>query len=863
MIAVETTYNTQGWLSGISEPFTGATASQWTSYVYKTDGRIDRVSYPNGVIDTHSYNGNSSTVSSSTRVKKVTVTDGTGALISAADNGGTITYAYYASGNLKSITTPDGEEISMTYDEYGRQDLLTDPDAGTIDYGYNAFGELTAQTDAEGNDYTMQYDKLGRLDVKKLGTITVVDYTYDTAPNGIGLLASVTGNDNITYSYEYDNLSRLTKKTENIQGRSFDIETAYNSYSQVRQVIYPGTNRYTVDNQYQNGYLSTVKGTHLTTADIFTATAYNNRGQILNYSLGNGLATTRGYDDYGFPTTIQTPGIQNLEYNFNTLTGNLDWRKDHMHTLGGVSLQEDFTYDDLMKNRLETWQVGSGIQYTATYDANGNIGSKTGLGTFYYEGIQPHAVTGVDNTEGVINLDEQNVSYTSFNKVRTIREGDYKLEIFYGPDNRRKKTILYRNANSPIPLESTREVINWVVYKTKYFVGGIYEEEITDAIFDNIREINYVPGGDGLAAIFLKDLNQGEDLYYIHKDHLGSYQAISDESGALLEELSFDPWGNRRNPADWSFNNMPTDYLFDRGFTGHEHLDKFSLVNMNGRVYDPLLGRMLSPDNYIQAPDYTQNLNRYSYCFNNPLKYTDPTGNLGEGLLPWAYMLFGNYAINVADNVINKGMPFGKALRASTVSVSANYSPSMNTISNYQVDAYTSAAHLVEYARDLDQEINEIRSSYYAQSQGGGLPSIEGVTAPWNNEAIVEKYHQIMKYLDGTNQTVGYGVSLAGLAVEDIKFLETTGKITFFAGLGISALRTDWSSTQSVTEFGIGGGLSTWAYFCPWAIPFAGAYSATTIDKEYSKTLPKRAAEGYKSSNQQIRNHPYFKNLDW
>jgi hypothetical protein len=156
-----------------------------------------------------------------------------------------------------------------------------------------------------------------------------------------------------------------------------------------------------------------------------------------------------------------------------------------------------------------------------------------------------------------------------------------------------------------------------------------------------------------------------------------------------------------------------------------------------------------------------------------------------------------------------------------------------------------------------------LQQGYPAQSQGGGLPSIDGVTAPWNNEAIVEKYHQIMKYLDGTNQTVGYGVSLAGLAVEDIKFLETTGKITFFAGLGISALRTDWNSTQSVTEFGIGGGLSTWAYFSPWAIPFAGAYSVITIDKEYSKTLPQRAAKGYKLSNQQIRNHPYFKNLDW
>ncbi len=61
-------------------------------------------------------------------------------------------------------------------------------------------------------------------------------------------------------------------------------------------------------------------------------------------------------------------------------------------------------------------------------------------------------------------------------------------------------------------------------------------------------------------------------------------------------------------------------------FTGHEHLDDFDLINMNGRMYDPLLAMFLSPDNFIQSPGNTQNLNRYAYCLNNPLIYTDPDG---------------------------------------------------------------------------------------------------------------------------------------------------------------------------------------------------------------------------------------------
>ena len=65
---------------------------------------------------------------------------------------------------------------------------------------------------------------------------------------------------------------------------------------------------------------------------------------------------------------------------------------------------------------------------------------------------------------------------------------------------------------------------------------------------------------------------------------------------------------------------------FDRGFTGHEHLEMFGLINMNARLYDPVLGRFLSPDPIIQVPEFTQSYNGYSYALNNPLSYKDPNG---------------------------------------------------------------------------------------------------------------------------------------------------------------------------------------------------------------------------------------------
>ena len=111
---------------------------------------------------------------------------------------------------------------------------------------------------------------------------------------------------------------------------------------------------------------------------------------------------------------------------------------------------------------------------------------------------------------------------------------------------------------------------------------------------------------------------------------------ITDGTGTKLETLAFDPWGRRRNPSNWSFTDVPAGFLFDRGYTGHEHLDRFGLINMNGRVYDPALARFLSPDPFITNPANSQNYNRYSYCLNNPLKYTDPSG-YNQHEKPWDY----------------------------------------------------------------------------------------------------------------------------------------------------------------------------------------------------------------------------------
>jgi len=163
----------------------------------------------------------------------------------------------------------------------------------------------------------------------------------------------------------------------------------------------------------------------------------------------------------------------------------------------------------------------------------------------------------------------------------------------------------------------------------------------------------YVTGPDGMIGAREFDVTSGaagtEKALVYHLDHLGSTQSITPwgvgnalaanatgESGRYSE----DPWGARRNPFTWTgvppanTDNGGAQGLTPRGFTGHEMLDDLGFVHMNGRIYDPLLGRFLSADVMVQAPGNLQSFNRYSYVFNNPLSYTDPSGDAAVVVAP-------------------------------------------------------------------------------------------------------------------------------------------------------------------------------------------------------------------------------------
>ena len=133
------------------------------------------------------------------------------------------------------------------------------------------------------------------------------------------------------------------------------------------------------------------------------------------------------------------------------------------------------------------------------------------------------------------------------------------------------------------------------------------------------RVPNVVGGNLAAGAPSVPGSTQSASLRYLHHDHLGSVAAITDgTTGQVIERLAFDPWGKRRNTnGQADTTDSLTGLTTDRGYTEHEHLDEMGIIHMNGRVYDPLVGRMMSADPFIQAPGSLQSYNRYAYVMNN------------------------------------------------------------------------------------------------------------------------------------------------------------------------------------------------------------------------------------------------------
>lgn len=533
-------------------------------------------------------------------------TDAAGRVISSTDEGGTLDFTYYSSGNQKNVSLGTHVLVAMEYDAYGRQTKLIDNSAGETHYEYNAYGQLIKQTDANNNQYETAYDIMGR-ETTKTGPDGVTTSVYVSSGNGLNQLKKITVPNGVFTELFYDNYNRVITETKNIDGVAYNSQYEYDGIGRQSTFTYPSGFKIRYYYDAKSNLISIRNDAGSIT--YFSNAVENSYGQLTQYIMGNGKVTNNSYTNLGVLSSTLTQGVQDLLTTFDSQTGNLLSRTDNIK-----SRVEVFMYDDnnrLMEAKVHVPGNPTVIGMTVIdYEANGNISEKSDAGVYTYDATKINAVTKVTNDLDLIPTVQQEINYTPFDRTESISEGTYTIDFTYGPEYDRVKTVLKNSGATE---------------KTKYYIG-LYEKEVTPL---GIKEIHYIPT-PGSQGVYVTD-NGVSNYFYVYTDHLGSPNAITDVNGTVVAEQNFDAWGRRRNVTDWTYNSvaqLASQFSWIRGFTGHEHLDEFGLINMNNRMYDPLLARMLAVDNFVQNPFSTQSYNRYSYVWNNPLAYIDPSGEM-------------------------------------------------------------------------------------------------------------------------------------------------------------------------------------------------------------------------------------------
>ena len=356
---------------------------------------------------------------------------------------------------------------------------------------------------------------------------------------------------------------------------------------------------------------------------LWTSTRQDAADREVTASYGNSTGIARTYD----PNTgrlsastlrVGTAGqVRFQEVNTYDVIGNMSTRTGQWDPgLADTHEYSDvFAYDKL--NRVTTAQAWTQPVEVFQYNEIGNILSKTstangGLydyGNYGATAVRPHAVKSIGGL-GLYQYDANGnmtsapnastMSWTSFDMPLVITKGTNTDTFVYGPNHERVK--LTRNDGT-----------------STYYAGMM--ETVIDAA-SNVTVKTYWPGGLGV------DIDKGgtTKTYWTPKDRLGSVMAYVDQTSAVVEQMDYDAWGRRRNTTGIGIPDTLTGFTDDKGFTGQEMLDNVQLVHLNGRVYDPLIGRFLSADPEVQAPEHSQSYNRYTYVWNNPTNMTDPTG---------------------------------------------------------------------------------------------------------------------------------------------------------------------------------------------------------------------------------------------
>ncbi|WP_267909050.1 RHS repeat-associated core domain-containing protein [Nocardiopsis alborubida] len=575
-----------------------------------------------------------------------------------------ITYTYAKNDELATVTDPEGNTWTYTYDLRGRLVRTEDPITGTTEMAYNRLDQLVTTTDARGQTLAYSYDAAGRQiglhDDAPDGPLRA-KWVYDTLAKG-RLTSSTRYVDGSAYTsrvVNYDQFYRPTttevlipSSEPGLAGR-YRFSTQYNPDGSVKAQTMPavgGLGQETVGYSYNDLGMPIAMSSRF--AEYVTATVYSNTGELRQRTMDMGASgthatyLTRHYDPATgrmaqttlVPEQGVTGSLVHQHYTYDDAGNILNLRDEPT----AEHLQADvqcFTYDH-MRRMTGVWTpdaageeacaaapsadaLGGAAPYwhAYTYDTLGNRTTEvqhgpTGDITRTYThgdatGLRPQALTRVEQTgPGGDRLETYAYDEAGNMTGRTTASRDQDLE-WDAEGNLARVTEEDGSQTSYVyDADGQRLIRHAPDASTLYLPGMELRLDRQSLLKETTRFYSFA--GETVAV-----RNNDGTLSWIHSDRHGTGQvAINARTGETTHRYTTVFGTDRGSVGEW-----PSE----RGFVDGTIDASTGLTQLGARAYDSGLGRFISVDPLMDVTDHQQ-MHGYTYANNNPVTFTDPDG---------------------------------------------------------------------------------------------------------------------------------------------------------------------------------------------------------------------------------------------
>ena len=470
---------------------------------------------------------------------------------------------YDALGQITAITGPKGNQTSYEYDELGSPVKETNPLGQSTSYSYDLYGRVTSLIDPNQINLTYSYDNIGNITqllFKKGADEESITYIYDKLSNPISIT-----NDVGTISYQYDELSRVTQRTD-VFGNTLGY--AYDAIGRLATIIYPDGKevKYEYNDDDQLTKITDFNG-NITTYE------YDLLNNLVKTTYPNGFYSTYEYDSNHRLTKLQNFDKEGVVVTANTLT------RDGIGNIINVD-RKDYVGTDLSRLAPTNFVVNEANQIVSNdgvafnYDENGNLLN--------------YNVANADIT----------LTYELSDKVSSAMVGGDNFAYRYDAEGNRVEVT--KNG------QTTRFAIDNVL--------GMQKPLIETNSSNSIQK--YYIYGEGM--IYAIDVS-GDIAVFLY-DYKGSTIAIADTAGDIQNAYTYSAYGK----VIGSFENIENDYKY-LGKYG-VITDSNNHIYIRARYYSQSLGRFLQNDSIRGDVLDPNSLNRYRYTDGNPINFIDVNG---------------------------------------------------------------------------------------------------------------------------------------------------------------------------------------------------------------------------------------------